>query len=150
MKLSHIITLRMTVLTTLVLLFWSGLFYFAIVNEINDEVDDSLDDYAEMIIIRFMRNEPLPSASNGSNNQFFLKEVTQEYAASVEHVRYEDRKIYIFAYRRTEYGIFFIPIRLVSDTLYINNRLIILFQFCINDMFTSRQMYNRRCSWWKP
>lgn len=95
MKLSHIITLRMTVLTTLVLLFWSGLFYFAIVNEINDEVDDSLDDYAEMIIIRFMRNEPPPSASNGSNNQFFLKEVTQEYAASVEHVRYEDRKIYI-------------------------------------------------------
>ena len=47
MKLLHTISIRLLVLTTVVLSFWALFFYFAMMNEINDEVDDSLEDYAE-------------------------------------------------------------------------------------------------------
>lgn len=95
MRLLHVINLRLSLLATLILLFWSVFFYYTIINEVNDEVDDSLEDYAEMIIIRSVRNEPLPTASSGSNNQFFLREITPAYATQVPHVRYEDRDVFI-------------------------------------------------------
>ena len=95
MRLLHVITLRLSLLATLILFCWSVFFYYTIMNEVNDEVDDSLEDYAEMIIIRSVRNEALPTASSGSNNQFFLREITPQYAAQTPHVRYEDRDVFI-------------------------------------------------------
>ena len=95
MRLLHVITLRLSLLATLILFCWSVFFYYTIMNEVNDEVDDSLEDYAEMIIIRSVRNETLPTASSGSNNQFFLREITPQYAAQTPHVRYEDRDVFI-------------------------------------------------------
>ncbi|MBR3389771.1 MAG: HAMP domain-containing histidine kinase [Prevotella sp.] len=95
MRLLHVITLRLSLLATLIMFCWSVFFYYTIMNEVNDEVDDSLEDYAEMIIIRSVRNEALPTASSGSNNQFFLREITPQYAAQTPHVRYEDRDVFI-------------------------------------------------------
>lgn len=95
MRLLHVITLRLSLLATLILFCWSVFFYYTIMNEVNDEVDDSLEDYAEMIIVRSVRNEALPTASSGSNNQFFLREITPQYAAQTPHVRYEDRDVFI-------------------------------------------------------
>lgn len=95
MRLLHVITLRLSLLATLILFCWSVFFYYTIMNEVNDEVDDSLEDYAEMIIIRSVRNEALPTASSGSNNQFFLREITPQYAAQTPHVCYEDRDVFI-------------------------------------------------------
>ena len=46
---------------------WACLFYTAIINEINDEVDDSLEDYSEMIITRKLAGEPVPERDNGTN-----------------------------------------------------------------------------------
>ena len=43
--------------------------------EVNDEVDDSLEDYSEALILRWLSGEELPARSNGSNNQYFLYEV---------------------------------------------------------------------------
>lgn len=53
-------------------------------DEVNDEVDDALEDYSEIIIIRALAGEELPSRNTASNNQYFLKEVTEEYAVSRE------------------------------------------------------------------
>ena len=44
-----------TLMATALLTFWSVLFYIAMMDEVNDEVDDSLEDYAEMIILRSLR-----------------------------------------------------------------------------------------------
>lgn len=35
-----------------ILLGWAIVFYWGIMEEINDEVDDSLEDYSELVIIR--------------------------------------------------------------------------------------------------
>lgn len=95
MKLLTAISLRFSVFAALVLGFWSVFFYYAIIDEVNDETDDSLEDYAELIIRRSLAGEQLPSASSGSNNQYYLHPITPEYAATHDHVRYEDRDVYI-------------------------------------------------------
>jgi len=95
MKLLSAISLRFSLFASIVLAFWSVFFYFAIIDEVNDETDDSLEDYAELLIRRFLAGEELPSASSGSNNQYYLHPITQQYADTHEHVRYEDRDVYI-------------------------------------------------------
>lgn len=97
MKLVHIINLRLTLLTALMLVLWAVVFYFTMMYEINDEIDDQLEDYAEMIILRKLRGETLPNHSSGSNNQFFLKKVSTQYAKEHSCVRYRDRDVYIEA-----------------------------------------------------
>lgn len=95
MKLLHTISIRLLALTTVVLSFWALFFYFAMMNEINDEVDDSLEDYAEAIITRSLAGEEIPTTSIGSNNQFFQRPVSSDYARQVNHIRYADREVYI-------------------------------------------------------
>lgn len=102
MKLINYISLRLSVIAAVVLAFWSVFFYFAIIDEINDEVDDSLEDYAELVIRRALAGEPLPTASSGSNNQYYLHQVSAEYADTHPHVRYEDRTVYIREKREFE------------------------------------------------
>ena len=80
MKLIYRITWRLAPILTLVMLAWAAFFYFALLNEVNDEMDDSLEDYSENIIRRALAGEPLPSLDNGSNNQYYLREVSKEYA----------------------------------------------------------------------
>ena len=73
------------------------------IDEVNDEVDDSLEDYSETIIIRALAGEELPSKNNGSNNQYYLKEITKEYAVkSREDIQYKDSMVYIVEKEETE------------------------------------------------
>ena len=78
-----------------ILLGWAIVFYWGIMEEINDEVDDSLEDYSELVIIRSLAGKELPAHDNGSNNQYFLKEVDASYALSKEAICYRDSMIYI-------------------------------------------------------
>lgn len=95
MKLLHIISIRLLVLTALVLALWAFFFYRSIIQEISDEADEALREYAESIIIQEENGEDLPTQPSGSNNQFFIREVTEEYANSHEKTRFEDRDIYV-------------------------------------------------------
>lgn len=85
-----------------VLLGWAVCFYMGIMEEINDEVDDSLEDYSELIIIRSLAGEDLPSNDNGSNNQYFLQKITRDYALSQPGIVYRDSMIYIKEKKETE------------------------------------------------
>ena len=85
-----------------VLFGWSVCFYMGIMTEINDEVDDSLEDYSELIIIRSLAGEELPSNDNGSNNQYFLQKITKDYALSRPDIIYQDSMIYIKEKKETE------------------------------------------------
>lgn len=102
MKLINVITLRFAMLAVALLTCWSVLFYYAVMAEVHDETDDQLENFAEQIIIKSLTNESLPTESSGSNNQYFLHPVTPEYASMHEHVRYEDRDVYIKERKETE------------------------------------------------
>ncbi|MBC8594375.1 HAMP domain-containing histidine kinase [Oscillospiraceae bacterium N12] len=102
MKLIYRIIIRISLLLTLVLGVWAFFFYMAMMDEINDEVDDSLEDYSETIIIRALAGEELPSKNSGSNNQYFLREVTSDYADIHEDIVYKDSMVYIVEKEETE------------------------------------------------
>lgn len=108
MKLIYRIIARISLVLTLVLGIWAVFFYTAILNEVNDEADDSLEDYSETIIIRRLAGEELPAENNGSNNQYYLEEVTGEYARSHKAISYQDSMVYIKEKNETE------PARILS------------------------------------
>ena len=70
MKLSSRLLLHLTLVMVPVLALWSALFYFAIVDEITDEADDSLEDYSELIITRHLA--ALACVRNSVYFMFFL------------------------------------------------------------------------------
>ena len=102
MKLFQLVMWRMSTILVVILTCWAVLFYLAIMEEVNDEVDDSLSDYSESLIIRSLSGEQMPDTSNGSNNQYFLYEVTPEYAASYPNISYRDEMVYITEKGETE------------------------------------------------
>jgi len=95
MKLFYRVLLRLSIGIILILTGWAVCFYIAIIDEINDEIDDSLEDYSELIIIRSLTGKELPSRNSGSNNQYFLTEIDEEYANQHEDISYQDSMIYI-------------------------------------------------------
>lgn len=95
MKLIYYVIIRISLVLTVILTGWAIFFYFAVMDEVNDEVDDSLEDYSEVIIIRALAGEELPSKNTASNNQYFLREVTEKYAEAHEDISYKDSMIYI-------------------------------------------------------
>lgn len=102
MKLLYRITLRISLVLLVVLTGWAFFFYVAMIDEVNDEVDDSLEDYSELIIIRALAGEELPRAHSGSNNNFFLREVGRLYAKAHSGISYADSMVYIPEKEETE------------------------------------------------
>ena len=86
----------------IILLGWAVFFYLGIMSEVNDEVDDSLEDYSELIIIRSLAGKELPAHDSGSNNQYFLREVDESYVRSHQAISYRDSMIYIKEKNETE------------------------------------------------
>jgi signal transduction histidine kinase len=65
-------------------------------------VDDSLEDYSELIITRSLAGKELPAHDSGSNNQYFLREVDESYVRSHQAISYRDSMIYIKEKNETE------------------------------------------------
>lgn len=95
MKLFHLVMWRMSAALIVILTCWAVLFYLAVMEEVNDEVDDSLGAYAESLIIRSLSGEEMPDSSNGSNNQYYLYEVSETYANTYPRISYRDEMVYI-------------------------------------------------------
>ncbi len=102
MKLISHVTLRLSIAITVIMSVWAVLFYLALIDEINDETDDSLEDYSEAIIIRALSGEKLPSKNNGSNNQYYMLKVDQQYVHNHPTIEYSDEMVYIEEKRETE------------------------------------------------
>ena len=86
----------------IILLGWAVFFYLGIMSEVNDEVDDSLEDYSELIITRSLAGKELPAHDSGSNNQYFLREVDESYVRSHQAISYRDSMIYVKEKNETE------------------------------------------------
>lgn len=95
MKLFHNVMLHVSVALVFIMTAWAVFFYWAIIDEVNDEVDDSLEDYSESLIVRYLNGEDMPSLNNGSNNQFYMYDVSSEYAETYPQISYRDEMVYI-------------------------------------------------------
>lgn len=95
MKLVYRILLHLTWVLTLLLAGWAALFYFTLIDEVNDEVDHALEARAEVIVKRVLAGRELPEASADGNTGYFLHEVSSEYARGRARERYTDEEIYI-------------------------------------------------------
>lgn len=102
MKLFYHVMIRLSMGVIVVLTAWAALFYVAMVDEINDEVDDTLEDYSDLIITRSLAGKELPSKDIGSNNQYYLREVDYAYAVSRNQISYTDSMVYIAEKNETE------------------------------------------------
>lgn len=95
MKLVYRILLHLLWVLTLLLAGWAALFYFTLIDEVNDEVDDALEARAEVIVKRVLAGRELPETSADGNTGYYLHEVSAEYAEGWAHERYTDEEIYI-------------------------------------------------------
>lgn len=102
MRLIYRIALRLSLILLPLLALWAGLFYYTLVDEINDEADDALEDYSERVIIRMLAGEPLPQQNSGSNNSYTITPVDEEYASMRRPIDYFDAEVYIAEKRETE------------------------------------------------
>ena len=102
MKLIYRILIHLSLALPIILAAWGILFYMAIIDEVNDEVDDSLEDYSEVLITRALAGEQLPSQSDASNNSYYLLTVTADYAEKQKRIRYSDEMVHIEAKGETE------------------------------------------------
>lgn len=102
MKLFYRVLIHLLAGIVVILSGWAVVFYLGMMQEINDEVDDSLEDYSDMIITRALAGVKLPAHDSGSNNQYYLKEVSIDYVQEHELISYRDSMIYIPEKKETE------------------------------------------------
>lgn len=94
MKLIYRIGLRLTMFLLPIMALWAVIFYYAMVDEINDEADDSLSDYSEMIVRLQLAGRPLPPLNSGSNNSYTI--VPLDSGTVYEpYMHYHDEMVYI-------------------------------------------------------
>ncbi len=95
MNLTLRIALRLSMAMIPLMALWTACFYFAMVGEINDETDDALEAYSEMLIVRHLAGEELPPLNNGSNNSYQLHEIAPHEAIERPQLTFHDEMICI-------------------------------------------------------
>uniref|UniRef100_UPI0040563CC6 sensor histidine kinase n=1 Tax=Alistipes sp. TaxID=1872444 RepID=UPI0040563CC6 len=93
MKLSTHLLIKILVPVIGMIALWSVGFYFAIINEVNDEVDDALEEFSEDLTRRFLAQEPMPESSNGTNNSYHIERLAEQGVSYT--LRYSDEEVWI-------------------------------------------------------
>ncbi len=95
--------LRVSISVLVLFAIWAGLFYFAIVDEVQEETDDVLEDYSAMLIQNFLAGESMPSNDNGSNNTYYIKPLnSHSLLESRRREGFSSEKMYIDYKKETE------------------------------------------------
>ncbi len=95
MRLVYKIVLRISIAVVILFTFWGVIFYYSILEEVNDELNDALEVYSDQIIKRTLAGKELPAKFEGSNNVFYIEKVSSDYALKNEWVSYRDTTIFI-------------------------------------------------------
>ena len=95
MKLIHNIAVRLSMALLPVIALWAMVFYFVIVDEINDEADDLLESYAEQLMVKKLSGKKLPVANIMTDGHYSISEVAESYANSHTGMEYYDADFYI-------------------------------------------------------
>ncbi len=95
MKLVYRILLHLSWVLTLLLAGWAALFYFTLIDEVNDEVDDALESRAEVIVKRVLSGREVATSAPTDNTGYILREIPAEQARGRSQDRYSDEEIFI-------------------------------------------------------
>jgi len=79
----------------LVLGVWSIAFYLILSDELIDEIDDQLEIYTERIMRQWLSGEALPDSADGSNNTYYIRQITPDEVAMNKSVEYTFENVYI-------------------------------------------------------
>lgn len=104
MKLHNRILISISVVLVVLLTAWAFVFYYQMMDEINDETDDALEDYADRLIQQSLVTPELLdlTENDGSNNNYYFEKITPESAKSLDHICYLDTMLYIASKLETE------------------------------------------------
>lgn len=73
---------------------WSVVFYFSVLNEIKESVDEGLDNYKRQIVHQAQRDSTILSQKNFEEGFFSVREITQSKALAIRD-RYIDTLLYM-------------------------------------------------------
>ena len=102
MKLIYRVALRLSLVLMPIMALWATLFYFTMVDEINDEADDTLEDYSELVITRMLTGHELPPLNSSSNNSYSITPIDSIYAATHPRINYYSADVFIPEKNETE------------------------------------------------
>ena len=110
MKLIHHALRHLLIPFLLIFTIWGAVFYFLIIHEINDETNDTLENYKELIIRSAIRDSSflkshdglmtryyireIPKSHDGLMTRYYIREIPKE-EADVDKVRFFDTTTYI-------------------------------------------------------
>ena len=95
MKLIYKIMLSLSIPLVVTLGLWGWLSYRTISDTIHKDTDMILKDYSDQIVSRKLSGQEMPDRFNGAYNTYYIKEVTQEYAAENPSPYYGEAEAYI-------------------------------------------------------
>ena len=90
MRLIDNIAVRLSMALLPVIALWAMIFYFVMVDEINDEADDLLESYAEQLMVKKLSGEKLPEADVMTDTHYRIGSVSQSYALAHSGMEYYD------------------------------------------------------------
>ncbi|MDD2646294.1 MAG: HAMP domain-containing sensor histidine kinase [Bacteroides sp.] len=102
MRLVYKILIRISLAVIVLFAIWGAIFYYSIMEEVDDELNDALEVYSDQIIKKTLAGRELPPRIDGSNNSYYIEEVSTSYAKHVDAVSYKDSMIYIPERREKE------------------------------------------------
>lgn len=94
MKLLHYTYRKLSLLLFLLMAGWGVLFYYAIVEEVVDETDDTLENYAYLLIREILRDPALLNTHGNLMSAYSCRPITEAEATDYQEVFY-DTSIYI-------------------------------------------------------
>ena len=95
MKLKHVVVGRVSLVMVFVMSLWAVLFYMALMEEANDEVDDTLQSCSEVIMLKWLSGKEMPLQSNESVDHYYLREVPADYAQQVPAMIFRDEELFM-------------------------------------------------------
>lgn len=95
-----LITLAVVLLPLMTL--WCILFSLTMISEINDEADETLNNFATLIISRCREGRTLPTLNNGSLNSYTLEPISETEAMVYLTPRFYDEEVFVPEHDDTE------------------------------------------------
>lgn len=92
MKLSHYTIRNLSVPLLIIMLLWASVFYFLIMHEINDETNDSLENYKELIIKRVLTDPEFEREHSDEMTRYRMEKVDPEEADLSKNIFYDSFK----------------------------------------------------------
>ena len=102
MKALYKVILGAAIVISILICVWSVVFYLAIMHEIDDETEDSLELYAFQLIQKKNEGKLDSILYDGSNNSFFIETISKEEASQLENISFADTNVFIKDRNETE------------------------------------------------